>query len=97
MEFRNVEIPTDGDDNKYPAITLKCLAVDKKFENQGIGTNILEYVTVNSKDISEFVGCRCLFIDARASKLKWYKDRGFQFVNAEYNDIDIDDLIHCID
>ncbi len=93
IEFRSIEIPIDGDDNKYTAVVLKCLAVDENFENKGIGTNVLEYITVNSKDISEFIGCRCLFIDARVSKLRWYKDRGFQFVKAEYNDKDIDELI----
>jgi len=34
---------------------------------------------------------------ARVSKLKWYKDRGFQFVTAEYNNNDIDELINNID
>lgn len=93
IEFRSIEIPIDGDDNKYPSIVLKCLAIDENYENKGIGTNVLEYITINSKDISEFIGCRCLFIDARVSKLKWYKDRGFQFVKAEYNDMPIDELI----
>jgi|GEM_PF-1100240 len=97
IEFRSIEIPIDGDDNKYPAIVLKCLAVDENYENKGIGSTVLEYITVNSKDISEFIGSRCLFIDARVSKLRWYKDRGFQFVKAEYNDKDINELIENID
>lgn len=92
MEFRIIEIPLDGDENKYPVIALKCLAVDEKHENQGIGTNILEYITINSKDVSEFIGCRCLFIDARVAKLKWYKDRGFQFIKNEYNNINIEEV-----
>ncbi|TYQ13204.1 UNVERIFIED_CONTAM: Acetyltransferase (GNAT) domain-containing protein [Acetivibrio alkalicellulosi] len=92
-EFRSIDIPIYGDDNKYPSIVLKCLAIDENYENMGIGTHILEYVAVTSKDISEFIGCRCLFIDARVSKLKWYKDRGFQFVKAEYNDSSIDKII----
>ncbi len=84
MEFREVEIPIDGDDNKYPAVVLKCLAIDEKFENRGIGTYVLEYITINAKDISEFIGCRCLFLNARIEKWQWYKNRGFQFVDEEF-------------
>lgn len=36
-------------------------------------------------------------LDARVSKLEWYKDRGFQFVTAEYNDKNINELISIID
>lgn len=92
IEIRNINLPIDEDDNKYSAIVLKCLAVDKNYENYGIGTSLLEYITLKSKEFSEFAGCRCLFIDARVSKLKWYRDRGFQFVINEYNNIDINSL-----
>jgi len=93
LEFRNVIIPHDGDENEYPSIALKCIAIDEKYENKGIGSYLIEYITVRSKDVSELIGCRCLFLDARVSKLKWYKERGFKFIRDEYNDIVLDELM----
>lgn len=64
---------------------LKCLAVDRKFQASGIGSAILQYITPQCKELSEFIGCRCLIIDAIREKVNWYKDRGFQFIDSEDN------------
>ena len=85
MEFREIKIPVDYDENIYPVICLKCLAVDCKFQSQGIGSTILEYITPQCQEISEFVGCRCLIIDAIKEKVTWYKDSGFQYIDSEEN------------
>lgn len=83
MEFRTLKIPIDYDDNIYPVICLKCLAVDREFQGHGIGSNILRYIAPESKELSKFVGCRCLIIDAIKEKVNWYKERGFQFLDSE--------------
>ncbi|KGK85850.1 N-acetyltransferase [Clostridium sp. HMP27] len=83
LEFREVKIPVDYDDNIYPVVCLKCLAVDCKFQSNGIGSTILEYITPQCQELSEFVGCRCLIIDAVKEKVNWYKDRGFQYIDSE--------------
>jgi len=85
MEFRQLKIPQDYDENIYPIVCLKCLAVDSRFQAKGIGSTIIEYITPQSKELSEFIGCRCLIIDAIKEKVNWYKDRGFQFIDIEEN------------
>jgi GNAT superfamily N-acetyltransferase len=83
MEFRTLGIPIDYDDNIYPVVCLKCLAVDDRFQGKGIGTAIIQYVVLECKELSKFIGCRCLIIDAIKEKVNWYKDRGFQLVDSE--------------
>lgn len=77
MEFRQLKIPLDYDDNIYPVICLKCLSVDSRYQANGIGSTIIQYITPQCKELSEFIGCRCLIIDAIKEKESWYKDRGF--------------------
>ena len=85
MEFRTLKIPFDYDDNTYPVVCLKCLAVDYRFQRRGIGSTILQYITPQCEELSEFIGCRCLIIDAIKEKINCYRDRGFQFVDSEEN------------
>ena len=89
IEFKNIEIDEEDIKETYPAIYLKCLATDKDYENKGIGTSLLKYITVQSQEIANFIGCRCLLIDALADKVSWYQDRGFQYLDEENNEIDI--------
>lgn len=86
MQFKQITIIEELDDIiNYPAIYLKCIAVDEKHERIGIGTSLIEYITMQSREISLFIGCRCLIIDALRDKVEWYKDRGFQFLDSEEN------------
>lgn len=86
MQFKQINIVEELDDIiSYPAIYLKCIAVDKEYEGKGIGSSLIEYITIQSKDISLFIGCRCLIIDALREKVEWYKYRGFQFLDSEDN------------
>jgi GNAT superfamily N-acetyltransferase len=80
LEFKTINIE---EDESYPCICLKYLCTDLEFQKRGIGTKILDYVVNSSKDISNFVGCRCLFINAITSERKWYKDRGFDFLEDD--------------
>lgn len=92
IEFKNIEIEEDEITEKYPTVYLKCLAIDDKYKNNGIGTILLQHITVEAKRISEFIGCRCLLIDALSDKVSWYQDRGFQYLdedNCKQDDITI--------
>jgi N-acetylglutamate synthase-like GNAT family acetyltransferase len=55
------------------------------YQGRGIGAAILECITPQCKELSEFIGCRCLIIDAINEKVNWYKERGFQFIDSEEN------------
>lgn len=41
IQFKDIKIIEDFDEYNYPSIYLKCLAVDKGYENHGIGTALL--------------------------------------------------------
>lgn len=83
IEFKNIEIKEDEITEIYPTVHLKCLAVDKVYKNNGIGTILLQHITVEAEQISKFVGCRCLLINALSDKVSWYQDRGFQFLDED--------------
>lgn len=85
IQFKDIKIIEDFDEYNYPSIYLKCLAVDKRYESHGIGTALLEYITIQCEEVSKFVGCRCLLIDALTEKAKWYEDRGFQYLDSDIN------------
>lgn len=85
IQFKDIKIIEEFDEYNYPSIYLKCLAVDKIYESQGIGTALLEYITIQCEEVSKFVGCRCLLIDALTEKIKWYEERGFQYLDSDIN------------
>lgn len=89
LQLKKFTIQEDGDKEEYPCIYLKCIATDKNYEGRGIGTNVLNYIISQSKNFSDFVGCRCLLIDALTEDINWYRDRGFQFVDEDNVDDDI--------
>ena len=89
IEFKNIEIKEEDFIETYPSIHLKCLAIDKEYENKGIGTYLLQYITVQSMEIAKFIGCRCLLINALADKASWYEDRGFQYLDEDIKNGDI--------
>lgn len=92
IEFKNIEIEEDEITETYPTVYLICLAIDDKYKNNGIGTILLQYITVEAEKISEFIGCRSLLTDALSYKVSWYQDRGFQYLeedNCKQDDITV--------
>lgn len=83
MQFKTIRI--EGNSILYPSVCLKYICTDKSYQNMGIGTKVLNYVVKNAIDLSDFVGCRCLLIDAITTKLDWYKERGFDFLEDNDN------------
>lgn len=85
LQFDNIEIREDEFEATYPTIHLKYLAVDETFEQMGIGTTLIEHITIECEKISKVIGCRCLLIHALKDKVEWYRDRGFQYIDEEHN------------
>lgn len=81
LQFKTIRIEENR--TLYPCICLKYLCTDLNYQNMGIGTKVLNYVVKNSKITSDFVGCRCLLIDALTTRIEWYKDRGFDFLEDD--------------
>lgn len=55
-----------------PAIKLARLAVDKIFQKQGVGTNILKWIIGYALDYSEIIAVRFITIDAYPDKTDFY-------------------------
>lgn len=81
LSFKNSRIE-GNDDTFYPTIYLASLAIDKKYQNNGIGTKVLQYVIVKSANISGLTGCRCLLLDAVIEEIDFYKRNGFVAINC---------------
>jgi GNAT superfamily N-acetyltransferase len=64
---------------QVPALKIGRLGIEKKYQNQRIGTALMRYavgVAIRMND-GLGVGCRFLTVDADPNAIKFYADRGF--------------------
>lgn len=59
------------------AVKLLQLAVDRRFQGQGLGGQILEDVAALAREGSKRFGCRYLTLDAQPDLVGWYQEQGF--------------------
>ena len=66
-----------------PGILIGKLAIDKKYQNQKLGKDLIKKAIIIAVEISKIVGCRCVFVDALVNKrsINFYQNIGFDFVN----------------
>ncbi|MDP3733814.1 MAG: GNAT family N-acetyltransferase [Nanoarchaeota archaeon] len=57
-----------------PSIKLARLAVDKNYQKQGVGTNILKWCIGYILDCSEMVAIRFITVDAYPEKVNFYRN-----------------------
>lgn len=62
---------------EVPAIKLARLAVDNKYQKQGIGTNILKWCIGYILNCSDLIAVRFITVDAYPKKLEFYNKFGF--------------------
>ena len=67
---------------KYPAIKLARLAVDTRYEKQGIGTYMLFAAIGIALSISEHVGCRYITVDSKKESIGFYEKYNFAIVKT---------------
>ncbi len=71
---------------KLPAIKIGRLAIDKKYSNQGLGSDILMNILFNIKNIAETsVGLRFVTVDGYAKAYTFYVEHN-NFVNLKKDD-----------
>ncbi|WP_168188949.1 GNAT family N-acetyltransferase [Thiomicrorhabdus sediminis] len=69
-----------------PAVKITRLAVDQRYQRQGIGQILLaQSFSLVVDTIRETVGCRFLVLDARKDKIDWYQSFGFELVGTHEN------------
>jgi len=65
---------------KYPAIKIARLAVDKRYERQGIGKFLLLAAVGKVYQISSDVGCRYITLDSKRESMGFYEKSGFKAI-----------------
>jgi GNAT superfamily N-acetyltransferase len=75
----------DYEYEKYPAIKIGRLAVDKDCEGQGIGPHMLKWSIGLVYQISQRIGCRYITVDSKKDSIWFYEREGFKLVNKQRN------------
>ena len=71
---------------EYPAIKIARLAVDKKYEQRGVGGFLLLVAAGKALKISDEVGCRFITVDSKKDSIRFYEKRGgFELVKKHKN------------
>lgn len=86
LSFDNSDAPIAdyyANSTSYGALQIDFLAVDRRVQKQGIGTEVLKYIVGEARKFYEIVPIRVLIIDALREKIGWYAERGFALVNSE--------------
>lgn len=61
----------------YPALLIGQLAVDKRFETQGVGSRLLQIIYGIAVQLQERIGVRFLLLGATQASQPWWMKRGF--------------------
>ncbi|MFQ6073434.1 MAG: GNAT family N-acetyltransferase [Methanosarcinales archaeon] len=64
----------------YPAVKIGRLAVDQRFEHQGIGTFLLKTAIGNAIELSKYAACRFVILDAKRESIEFYKKQYFKLI-----------------
>ena len=73
---------------KYPAIKLARLAIDKRYQHQGYGSELMNEFFDTARDAVRFDGGRFITVDAKTDAVGFYKQYGFHPVkSAAGNDV----------
>ena len=82
VDYESVD---DGklDSTEYSAVYLEYIGVDRKYQGNGIGTSVIEYVSGYTQELSESLGCRFFILDALVEVVNWYAERGFLYLDDE--------------
>ncbi|MGX6580148.1 GNAT family N-acetyltransferase [Bacillus velezensis] len=81
-------------DLEFPyCLDIARIAVDEKFQKQGIGTKMLNIIKTLAKTTNE----RFLTLDALIEKHDWYSNRGFDsFIEDEVRRSNIDGIVYMV-
>ena len=71
--------------NNFPAVKIARLAVDKKHQRKGIGTQLVDFSIERSRKVAEIAGCRLVVLDANEEAIEFYAGLGFQLADISRN------------
>jgi GNAT superfamily N-acetyltransferase len=65
----------------YPGIKLARLAVDHRYQNQGLGSRLVDFLLgITLTKVQPNTGCRLMFVDAKKDSVSFYERLGFNCV-----------------
>ncbi len=67
----------------YPAIKIGQLAVDKTFEEKGVGPYMLKIICGIAMNLVKYVGCRFVAVNAIPTAQSWYEKYGFKPITGQ--------------
>ena len=79
----------DGDNKpevgkgQFPALQIGQLAVDVKYEDNDIGTYLLDWSVGFALTTSDRIGCRFVVLDAERQVLDFYEKYGFRMIKRQ--------------
>ncbi len=77
----------------YPALKIARLATDAHFERQGIGRTMLQRTIAIAINLSDYVGCRFITVDAKKASIGFYTKYGFIMPESIQNSISLRDTV----
>ena len=83
IKVKHVENPHRWDDykyKKYQAIKLARLAINSRFEGNGVGRLLLSAAVSITLNVSKQVGCRYMTVDAKKDAIVFYEKHEFTIV-----------------
>ena len=66
--------------DRYPAIQIGQLAVHVDYEDNDVGTYVLDWSIGKAMKISEEIGCRFIVLNAERDALGFYEKYGFRML-----------------
>ena len=72
-----------------PILRVSRLAVDKNYQNKGIGKKLLKLVLKLSIEQKNSFGCIGIIVDAKSDAVDFYKKYGFEMIDIITGHIDI--------
>lgn len=65
-----------------PILRVGRLAVDRRFQGQGIGRQLLKYAFLLALQQKELTGCVGIVLDAKSDAVEFYQQYGFQLLGG---------------
>jgi GNAT superfamily N-acetyltransferase len=66
-----------------PGVLLGMFAINNNYRRKGFGSDLIKKAVNIALEISETIGCRCIFVDSliNPETIKFYLNMGFNFVD----------------
>lgn len=72
-----------------PALLISLLAVDKRYEGQGIGSFMVQYAQILAADVATDIGCRVVLVNSEPDVVGFYKKLKFVEMRREGDHVDM--------